>query len=67
MIISNQCYPKRWLNILNNMLEKGKGPVLGKLRTIQLVEADFQLLMRIFTTERMVGVIEMDKRISKGK
>ena len=48
------------------MLEKGKGPVLGKLRTMQLLEADFQLLMRIFANERMVGVIETDGRLSKG-
>ena len=49
------------------MLEKGKGPVLGKLRTTQLVEVDFQLLMRIFVNERMVGVIETDKIILKVK
>ena len=48
------------------MLQKGKGPVLGKLRTMQLVEADFQLLIRIFLNERMVGLIETDERISKG-
>ena len=40
--------------------------MLGKLRTMQLVKADFQLLMRIFVNERMVGVIETDERISKG-
>ena len=50
---------------LNIVLEKGKVPVLGKLRVMQLVEADFQLLMRIFVNERIVGVIETDKRISK--
>ena len=51
---------------LNIMLEKGKGPVLGKLRTTQLVESNFQLLIIIFVNERMVGVIETDERISKG-
>jgi len=30
------------------MLDKGKGPIAGKLRTIQLIEADLQLIMRIF-------------------
>ena len=49
------------------MLEKGKGLVLGELRTIQLVEADFQLLAIFFANERMVGVIETDERISEGK
>ena len=30
------------------ILEKRKGPVLGKLWTIQLIEADLKLLMRIY-------------------
>ena len=51
------------LDVILLMLEKGKGLVLGKLRTIQLVLADFQLLIRILVNERMVGVIETDERI----
>ena len=47
------------------VLEKGKGPVLGKLRTMQLIEADFQLLMRMFVGGRTEGTIENDKRTSK--
>ena len=47
------------------MLEKEKGPVLGKLRTIQLIEADFQLIMRIFLGYRMEKSIESNTRISK--
>ena len=47
------------------MLEKGKIPVLGKIETIQLVKAYFQLLMRIFVNERMVGTIEKDGIIPK--
>ena len=66
LIISNKFYPERWLKILNTMLEKGKGPRLGKLRTSKLVEADFQLLMRVFVNEIMVGLIETDERIYKG-
>ena len=57
LTMSNQCYPETWLKILSMMLEKGKGPVLEKLRTTQLVEANFQLLMRFFSNERMVRVI----------
>ena len=64
--MSNQHYPERWLQTHNIILEKGKGPVLGKLRTIQLVEVFFQLLMRIFVNERMARVIETDNIISKG-
>ena len=47
-IVRKQYYPKRWLKVLNVMLDKGKGPMIGKLRTIQLIEADLQLIMRIF-------------------
>ena len=66
LIISNKFYPERWLKILNTMLEKEKGQLLGKLRTMQLVEVDFQLIMRVFMNERMAGLIETDKIISKG-
>jgi len=41
-IIINECYyPERWLNILDVMIEK-------ELQIIQLIEADLQLLIRIF-------------------
>ena len=63
LIILNTHYPERWLKIVDIMLEKGEGPVLGKLRITQLVEVDFQLLMRIFLNERMAGVIETDDRM----
>ena len=65
MIIAVQFFPNRWLKTLVVMIEKGKGPVLGKLRTIQLIEADLQLLMRIFVNDRNKGSIETDERISK--
>ena len=47
------------------MLNKGKGPVLGKLRTIQLIEADLQLVMRIFLGLRNEGIIENNDQFSK--
>ena len=46
-------------------MEKGKGPIIGKLRTIQLIEADLQLLMRIFIGLRNDQEIEKDARLSK--
>ena len=64
-LIKKEYYPKRWLKVLDIMLEKGKGPVLGKLRTIQLMEADMQLLMRIFLGTRVNKDIKKDTRISK--
>ena len=40
VIIKRRYYLQRWVNILNKILEKGKEPILGKLQTIQLIEAD---------------------------
>ena len=64
-IIEQQYYPKRWLKILEVMIEKGKGAKLGKLRTIQLIEANLQMIMQIGINTRNRGRIEADKRISK--
>ena len=65
MTIVVQFFPDRWLKILVVSIEKGKGPVLGKLRTIQLIKADLQLLMRFFVNTRNKSSIETDERISK--
>ena len=55
----------RWRKIVDTVIEKGKGPVLGKLRTIQLIKADLQLLMRIFIGIRNYKKIESDPWVSK--
>ena len=46
------------------IIEKGKGPVLGKLHIIQLIEADLQLLIRVYLNRNQED-IEIDQRISK--
>ena len=46
------------------MLEKGKGLMLGKLWTMQLIESNLQLLVNIFINERKKIKIENDKWIS---
>ena len=51
--------------MLNVMLEKGKGSILGKLHTIQLIEADLQLVMRIFIKYRNQNKLEINDRMSK--
>ena len=48
IIVKASHYPARWRKILDAILEKGKGPMIGKLRTIKLLEADLQFIMRIF-------------------
>ena len=47
------------------MLEKGKDPVVDKLHTIQLIEVDLQLLMRILINIRNKLSIETYERVSK--
>ena len=39
--------------------------VIGKLRTITLIEADLQYIMRLYMNDEKEEVIETDKRISK--
>ena len=65
VIVRKQYYPKRWLKVLDVMLDKGKEPLVRKLQTIQLIKADFQLIIRIFIGLRNRGSIEWDQRISK--
>ena len=60
MLLKHMRYVKRWLNIVDMMLEKGKGPTLGKLRTITLIEGDLQILMRIFLNAKDEELIEKD-------
>jgi len=65
LIIKYQFYLSRWLKILDIIIKKGKGPVVRKLRMIQLIEVDIQILMRIVINKRNKGRIEVDLRISK--
>ena len=46
---------------MNIILEKEKGTILGKLQIIQLIKADFQLLMRVFINKRIKSKIENNK------
>ena len=64
LLLRNEYYPKRWLDILDVMIGKGKGMVLGKLRIITLIEADLQYVMRIFLGEEVEEMIENDSRFS---
>ena len=65
-IILKQWYcPNRWLKILEICIEKGKGPLLGKLRNLQLIEGDLQIMMRMFLSIDEEELIEKDPRFSK--
>ena len=65
IILKNRFYPSRWEKILDVMLSKGKGMVIGKLRTITLIEADIQYIMRILLNDGEKERIEEDERFSK--
>ena len=56
---------KRWQDILDIILEKGKGPLLGKLRIIELIEGDMQIITRMYVGLRNDKNIENDSRLSK--
>ena len=65
-IFIQRCYyPKRWLNQVDTSLEKGKGPILGKLRNITLIEGDLQIGMRISLNSEGEELIEDNTRFSK--
>jgi len=65
LIIKRGYYPARWLDILDVMIGKGKGMLLGKLRIITLIEADLQYVMRIYLSDEEEEIIENDNRFSK--
>ena len=47
-MIKHNYFPSRWLDVLDVTIEKVKGSKTNKLRVIQIIEADLQLLIRIF-------------------
>ena len=65
MLLAKNYYPKRWTNQVDTSLEKGKGPVLGKLRFITLIEGDLQMNMRTHLASNEEELIEKDNRFSK--
>ena len=65
LVIQNSHVLKRWIDVVDIVLEKGKGPRLDKLRVIQLIEGDLQLLLRMLVTNRSAIVAEDSERLSK--
>ena len=65
ILIKNEHYPKRWLMMLDAMLGKGKGWIIGKLRIVTLIEADLQFRMRMKLGSKNKEIIEDDERFSK--
>ena len=53
------------MKILDIITEKESGLVIGKLRIIQLIEANLQLLIWVFIGSRNQNLLEIDSQISK--
>lgn len=51
--------------MLETFIEKGMGPLLGKLRNLQLIKGDLQIMMRMFLSAEETQTIENDDRFSK--
>ena len=51
--------------VVDVAMKKGKGPRIEKLRTLEMIEADLQLVMRTCLGSRMNERVETDVRISK--
>ena len=58
IILREGYYLKRWLNLIDVMLEKGKVPIIRKLRIIILIEGDLQILMRKYLRSKSKELIE---------
>ena len=65
VIIKCNHYLRRWLKFVDVMLEKVKGPRLKKLRMLQIIEADLQLVIRTILGSRMNERVESHARLSK--
>lgn len=62
--IKNEHVLRRWLDVADITLEKGKGPRIDKLRIIQLIEGDLQLVFRILVSNRTSVNAEKSNRLS---
>ena len=47
VFLKRRHYPERWIKLLETSLEKGKGLMVGKLRSVTLIEGDLKIGMRI--------------------
>ena len=65
LILKKGYFPRRWLGVLNVMIGKGKGILLGKLQIINLIEADLQCIMRTCLGDNDEEIIEKNCRFSK--
>ena len=48
LILKHNHSPKRWLHVADAMLEKVKAQKINRLRILELIKTEIQLLMRIF-------------------
>ena len=65
IVIAKGIVLDRWRGVLDVMLEKGKGPTLGKLRIIELIEGDSQLIVWLHVGFKNDENAKKDSRFSK--
>ena len=65
IILKQRYCTNRWMKILEICIEKGKGSRIRKLRNLQLIEGNLQIIMRIFLNSDKEEIIKRDLRISK--
>ena len=65
IILRKSYYNKRQLKVLDTILEKEKGLVLGKLINIQLIKTNLQLLMQVYIGENKNNKIQNNNRLLK--
>ena len=64
IVIEKGIILERWRNMIDTMIEKGKRPYIDKLRIIELIEGDLQLIIRIYVGLRNDRNIQKNKNIS---
>ena len=63
VMLKHNYFTSRWLDVLDVVIEKVKGCMTSKLRTMQLIEADLQLLVIMFLGTRIEENYENNKII----
>ena len=51
--LEHKNHPKRWLDVADETLEKDKGQKINRLRILELIEAEMQLLTKMFLKLRI--------------
>lgn len=65
MIIREEYYSKKLPKILVLMIKKGKETMIGKMRLIEFIKIDLQVIMRIYLSNDKEETIDKDENFLK--